>query len=436
MSKRTALHFLATAVGLFLALCPSAALTALMRPTGAATAATVSTHNGQRDALSLANSTAPAQISPHLFFVGLAEQNVPPAELPGSLNSPAATASPADAPGNERPGWMDDWQQVTPSADAPQASVPEDTTPRSSPVAGGAAPADVGAAPPVTHRVPPMGKVAPSHAPPRAESPAAPNGAAGDSATVGAGAASSDAARAPADSAGGTSAAPGAAEVPPASPDAPASASASPGSSADSSASPPPALDVSTVSAGPDLSASLAPEITKAATPALAASLRFTEEARRQLAEKKTDEAIRTLARAVSIDPGNPFEYFLLGRSYVAKGNCQQAMTFFKRAEIGFASRPDWLAETLSREGACYEEAGQLSDAAKAYSQALSAAPNNVMARVGYGRVAPNVPASGSLDAAAPNVDSAPPPPDGSADKPAPEQPPPPPAEAPPQPAH
>jgi tetratricopeptide (TPR) repeat protein len=111
-------------------------------------------------------------------------------------------------------------------------------------------------------------------------------------------------------------------------------------------------------------------------------------------------------------------------------------MTFFKRAEIGFASRPDWLAETLSREGACYEEAGQLSDAAKAYSQALSAAPNNVMARVGYGRVAPNVPASGNLDAAAPNVDSAPPPPDGSADKPAPEQPPPPPAEAPPPPAH
>jgi tetratricopeptide (TPR) repeat protein len=190
---------------------------------------------------------------------------------------------------------------------------------------------------------------------------------------------------------------------------------------------------------------SLAPEIANAATPALAASLRFTEEARRQLAEKKTDEAIRTLARAVSIDPGNPFEYFLLGRSYVAKGNCQQAMTFFKRAEIGFASRPAWLAETLSREGACYEEAGQLSDAAKAYSQALSAAPNNLMARVGYGRVAPSVPAAGNIDAPAPNVDSAttPPsgdedsaPPDGSADKSAPAQPQPPPAEASPPPAY
>jgi Flp pilus assembly protein TadD len=217
--------------------------------------------------------------------------------------------------------------------------------------------------------------------------------------------------------AGGDSAAPGAAESPPASPD----ASPLGNTPADTSASPPPALDISTISAGPDLSdISLTPEISKAATPALAASLRFTEEARRQLAERKTDEAIRTLARAVSIDPGNPFEYFLLGRSYVAKGNCQQAMTFFKRAEIGFASRPDWLAETLSREGSCYEEAGQLSAAAKAYSQALSAAPNNVMARVGYGRVAASVPASGNVDASAPNVDSAPPPP---------------PAEAPPQPA-
>src|SRR5216683_7104956 len=214
MSKRTALHFLATAVGFFLALCPSAALTALMRPMGAATAATVSTHNGQCDALSLANSTAPAQISPHLFFVGLSEQNVPPAELPGSLNSPAVMASPTDAPGNERPGWMDDWQQVTPGADAPQASLPEDTTPQSSTVTGGAAPADAGAAPPVTHRLPRMGKVAPSHAPPRAESPAAPHGAtgdsaktaspatphgvAGDAATAGVGAASSDAAPTPA----------------------------------------------------------------------------------------------------------------------------------------------------------------------------------------------------------------------------------------------
>jgi ribosomal protein L22 len=45
---------------------------------------------------------------------------------------------------------------------------------------------------------------------------------------------------------------------------------------------------------------SLAPEIAKAATPALAASLRFTEEARRQLAQKKTDEAIRTLARHIA----------------------------------------------------------------------------------------------------------------------------------------
>jgi len=445
MSKRIALDFLAAAVGLVVALCPSAALTALMRPTGVATAATV--FAGERRTTEIRRPFA--RTAPSLFLAGLAEQNLPPADVPGPANNTSQAASPARTPGGERPGWMEDWRQVTPGADAPQASLPEDTTPQSLPVTGGAAPAHAAAAPPVTHRVPRMGKVAPSYAPPRTgspaslnraagdsaqtASPAAPHGVASDAATVGARAASDDAARAPADSTGRTSAAPGATMVPPASPD----ASASPGSSADTSASPPPALDVSTVSAGPDLSdSSLAPEIAKATTPALAASLRFTEEARRQLAEKKTDEAIRTLARAVSIDPGNPFEYFLLGRSYVAKRNCQQAMTFFKRAEIGFVSRPDWLAETLSREGACYEEAGQLSAAAKAYSQALSAAPNNVMARVGYGRVAPNVPASGNVDPTAPNVDSAPPPPDGSADKPAPAEPPPPPAEASPQPAH
>ncbi|MEA2679438.1 MAG: hypothetical protein QOK03_1160, partial [Candidatus Binataceae bacterium] len=60
---------------------------------------------------------------------------------------------------------------------------------------------------------------------------------------------------------------------------------------------------------GTDLAAaSLDGEIKKADTPARMAALRVTEQARVNLAAGKTDDAIRDLGRAVSIDPGNPFE--------------------------------------------------------------------------------------------------------------------------------
>jgi tetratricopeptide (TPR) repeat protein len=185
---------------------------------------------------------------------------------------------------------------------------------------------------------------------------------------------------------------------------------------------PPAALDATTANTGPDLAAaSLEPEIKSADTPALAASLRITEQARLELGTGKIDDAIRTLARAVSIDPGNPFEYFYLGRAYMAKANYPQALIFFKRAEIGFGARPDWLGETISFEGACNEELGHMTDAAKAYKRALAAAPGNLMARVGYGRLVGNLPVSGSLDAPAPVSDSAGPPPSVSAIAPPPE---------------
>jgi hypothetical protein len=188
----------------------------------------------------------------------------------------------------------------------------------------------------------------------------------------------------------------------------------------------PPALDLSTVSTGPDLSnASLESEIRRAETPARAASLRLTEDARKNLADGRTADALRDLGRAVSIDPGDPFEYFYLGRAYVTKKNCEQALTFLKRAEIGFAARSDWLGQTVSLEGACYEDLGRTNDAAQAYQRALNYAPNNLTARVGYGRLAGSAGPVGSLSAPPPAVQGAPPPPAGSADQGAPEESPP-----------
>jgi tetratricopeptide (TPR) repeat protein len=152
----------------------------------------------------------------------------------------------------------------------------------------------------------------------------------------------------------------------------------------------------------PDPSEStLDPEIRTASSPSLAASMRLTEQARKQLAAGSTDDAIRTLARAVSIDPGNPFQYFYLGRGYMVKKNYGQAITFLKRAEIGFGSRPQWYGATLSYEGACYEVMGKTVEAAHAYQHAFAAAPNNLMARVGYSRLAPLIAPPAPDDASA-----------------------------------
>jgi TolA-binding protein len=193
-------------------------------------------------------------------------------------------------------------------------------------------------------------------------------------------------------------------------------------------AGPPPALDISTVTAAPDpADQPLAGAIASADTPALAASLRTTEQARQELAKGSIDGAMRTLARAVSIDPGNPYAYFFLGRAYAARRDFGEALTFFRRAEIGFGADPQWLGETISYEGICEEEQGQLSEAAASYQRALGAAPNNLIARVGYGRLAANLPNPAGMDAPPPPANDVAAPPQANLSAPAPEEAPPPP---------
>ncbi len=193
-------------------------------------------------------------------------------------------------------------------------------------------------------------------------------------------------------------------------------------------AGPPPALDISTVTAAPDpADQPLAGAIAGADTPALAASLRTTEQARQELAKGSIDSAMRTLARAVSIDPGNPYAYFFLGRAYAARRNFDEALTFFRRAEIGFGADPQWLGETIGYEGICEEEEGQLSEAAASYQRALGAAPNNLIARVGYGRLAANLPNPAGMDAPPPPASDVAAPPQANLSAPAPEEAPPPP---------
>ncbi len=128
-----------------------------------------------------------------------------------------------------------------------------------------------------------------------------------------------------------------------------------------------PAIDVGSIATTPQISdSSLAPLIDSAPTPARAASLRITEQQRIELERGHTDDAIRELAHAISIDPSNSYAYFYLGRAYVARRDYGQAQTFFRRAEIGLAAQSAWLGECYAFEGQSMEEAGKSAYAATA----------------------------------------------------------------------
>ncbi len=323
-----------------------------------------------------AEAIAP-RAAPRLTLAHLDEQNLPPAELPPGaaqgqwmrVPNPVATVAPATGLSGEPSG---------PPGDASASPAPSP--------ANDTATTGVSAAP-----------VATAGAPAAAASPDAPGLA---------NAANPANPANPADSAATTAGANP--------PNQPSSAGADqPGTeAANNPVEPPPALDISTITTGPDPGAQpLAAEIKQADTPALAASLRITEQARRELTDGRTDAAMRTLARAVSIDPGNPYAYFFLGRAYASRHDFAEALTFFRRAEIGFGGSPPWLGETIGYEGACEEELGRLSDAAVAYQRALGAAPDNLMARVGYSRLAANLPNPAGLDSPPPGPGEASPPP-------------------------
>jgi tetratricopeptide repeat protein len=362
------------------------AVSALQRTAGARSTVKVASGANQVGALT---STA------RIVLVGLSEESLPSQDLNGSAGSAGAsagaeTASPTPSPSA---GVPDDWQQVPSGGEAAPSDqvsgpaailLPERVT---VPTAG--AESGAGAAKPAGESTQNVGESGGSSAP---------------SAADGGSPASASDVKASGGSAAG-------------------------GASGPSEGAPPPALDVSMISAGPDLNGtSLDSEIKSAATPALAASLRLTEEARKELGDHAADRALRQLARAVSIDPGNSFAYFYLGRAYILRKNYAQALTFLRRAEIGFASRPEWLGETLSSEGVCNEELGHMPEAARSYQRALGAAPNNLTARAGSGRLgaviaAPTAPTD--LAAPPPVEPEAPAPPSDSMAVPAPSEAPP-----------
>lgn len=131
----------------------------------------------------------------------------------------------------------------------------------------------------------------------------------------------------------------------------------------------------------------LSSEINPSLPPTRKTSMRIADKARVELRKHQPDEAIRTLGRALSIDAGDPYVYFYLGRAYLMKHNYQQALTFWARAAISFANNPKWLAEALTFQAATQERQGDIDEARRDYKRACKLAPDNQLARDGCNRL-------------------------------------------------
>ena len=77
--------------------------------------------------------------------------------------------------------------------------------------------------------------------------------------------------------------------------------------------------------------------------PRTTASLRLTEQARLLIESKKPDQAVRTLERAINIDPGNGQNYYYLSEAWLMKGNAGQALSFNRLAEVYLEKDAVWM---------------------------------------------------------------------------------------------
>ena len=91
-------------------------------------------------------------------------------------------------------------------------------------------------------------------------------------------------------------------------------------------------------------------------SPQRQASMQQVDQARGQLERGKTDSAIRTLEKAVRIDPANGDAFILLARAWKQKGEKRKALEFAKKAELLFQRQPAKLKEVYSLQSELYRE--------------------------------------------------------------------------------
>ncbi len=84
-------------------------------------------------------------------------------------------------------------------------------------------------------------------------------------------------------------------------------------------------------------------------SPMALAALNFSEQGQAYLKNRKPDEAIRALERAVNLNPKNGENYYYLAEAWLMKGNAVQAREFNRLAEMYVKAGPEWIQRIQSQ---------------------------------------------------------------------------------------
>jgi tetratricopeptide (TPR) repeat protein len=125
--------------------------------------------------------------------------------------------------------------------------------------------------------------------------------------------------------------------------------------------------------------------------PRRAASLRVVEQARGELSKSMYERAAQKLARAIEIDPSNPYAYFYLGVVRLRVNRFEEAGELFLRSSNLFVNLEPWRAEALAYRGECFERLTRPEEARRAFEAALAVDSSNPRAHDGLSRLSEKV---------------------------------------------
>ena len=91
------------------------------------------------------------------------------------------------------------------------------------------------------------------------------------------------------------------------------------------------------------------PESEQVPDPRTLASLQLTDQGRRLVAAGKSDQAIRVLEQAISLNPDNGQNYYYLAEAWLLKGVITEAKKFNQLAEIHLKDDPGWMPRVIQQ---------------------------------------------------------------------------------------
>jgi tetratricopeptide (TPR) repeat protein len=131
----------------------------------------------------------------------------------------------------------------------------------------------------------------------------------------------------------------------------------------------------------------LTPYLSASLTPKQQVSLHLTREGQEALLRGALSEASNTLAKAIDLDPANPFAFYYLGEIHYQRSQYQQSLTFLEKAKGLFRNNHTWLSKVYTLMGINYEAMGDLTDARDRFKEALDEDRGNILAEDGLSRV-------------------------------------------------